>query len=49
MNVHHNDPENFIDDPEDFCQYLRSLLSGHKGKKLQKNNTQVSTKQLYGG
>ena len=46
MNVHNNDPKNFIDDPEDFRQYCRWILSGHEGNILQTNSTQVITLQL---
>ena len=49
MNVHHNDAESFIDDPEDSCLYHIWLLSGHKGKTLHITTTQVSTIKLVGG
>ena len=49
MNVHHNDPENFIDDTEYFLQYCSWLLCGHEGNTNQKNTTQVSTAQLDWG
>ena len=40
MTVHHNDPENFIDDLEDFFQYCSLLLCGNKDNKIPKNTTQ---------
>ena len=46
MSVHHNFAEKFIVDPESFSQYHILLLSGHYGKKIQTNTTQVSTEQL---
>ena len=46
MNVHHNEPENSFDDPEEFCQYHIWLLYGQKCKKIQTNTTQVMTEQL---
>ena len=48
ITVHHNDPENFIDDTEYVCQYCIWLLSEHKGNKFQTNTTQISTAQLDG-
>ena len=49
MNVHNNDPESFIDDPEDFHQYCSWLLSVYKGNTLHPTATQVRTSQLDGG
>ena len=49
MDVHHNDSENCIDDPEDFRQYCSWLLCAHKDKKNPTNKTRVSTPQLDGG
>ena len=46
MNIHHNDTENFIYNPEDFFQYFSLLLSGHGGNTLQQITTQVRTAQL---
>ena len=39
MNVHHNYPENFIDDPEEFC-------CEYKESKIQTSTTQVINSQL---
>ena len=36
MTVHHNFPENFIDDMEDFCRYCSWIICGYKGKKNRK-------------
>ena len=48
ITVDHNDHKIFIDDPEDFRQYRRWLISRQGGNTLQTTATQVSTKQLYG-
>ena len=49
MTVHHNDPEQFIYDTEDFCKYHSLLISEYKGNILQTNTTQFITAQLDGG
>ena len=49
MTVHHNYPENFIDDPEYFHQYCSWLLIIHEINTIQPTNNQVSNVQLYGG
>ena len=49
MTVHHNVPEIFIDDTENFCQYHSWILSGHEGNRLIPTTNQVSTIQLDGG
>ena len=48
MTVYHNDPENFIDDSEYFFQYRSSILSGHKGNKLNPTTIKFITAQLDG-
>ena len=48
MTIHQNDPEDIIDDPEDFCQYHRLLLNGHNGKTLHPTTIKFTTTQLYG-
>ena len=45
MNVHHNNPDNFIEDSEDFCQYHSWLLREHE-KKIQTSTTQISNAKL---
>ena len=49
MTIHHNDPDNFIDKPEDFSQYHRSLLCEHEFINIQTSITQVRNTQLDGG
>ena len=49
MAVHQNGPENIIDDPEDFFQYGRLILSGQKGNTLHQTNIKVTTAKLDGG
>ena len=46
MSIHHNDPENIINDPEDFFQYRSWPLSGHKVKKIHPTTIKVNTEQL---
>ena len=46
MSIHHNDPENIIDDPEDFRQYRSWLLSGNKCNTLHPTTITVTTSQL---
>ena len=48
MTIHRNDPENIIDDPEDFFQYRSWIISGHKGKTLHPTTIKVTTAQLDG-
>ena len=48
MTMNQNDPEQIIDDPEDFIQYRIWLLSGHKGKTLNPTTIKVANAQLYG-
>ena len=49
MTVQHNDPDNFIDDPEYFLQYYSWRLSEHEGGNIQTIPTQVNNKILDGG
>ena len=49
MTVRHNDPENFIDDPEYFQQYGRWLLLEHEGNNIQTSSTKVSNAKMHGG
>ena len=49
MSAYHNDLDNFIDYPEDFCQYHIWLISEHEGNNTQKTPTQNSNKKLYVG
>ena len=49
MKIHQNDPENIIDDPEDFRQYRSWLLSEHKEKTLHPTTIKVNTEKLDGG
>ena len=49
MTVHHNDPDNFIDDPEYFPQYLSWILCEHDGTNIHKSPNQVSNAQLDWG
>ena len=49
MNVHNNDPEKFIVDPEDFIQYNSWLISGNEENIIHIYTTQDSTAQLNGG
>ena len=49
MSIYHNDPENVINDPENFLQYRIWILSGHNVKKLHPTTIKVTTSQLYGG
>ena len=48
ITVHHNDPDNFIDDSESFLRYHILLLSEYKGTNIQTIPVQVSNEQLYG-
>ena len=47
MTVNHNNPEKFIDNTEDFCQYRSWLLSGHEGNIIHQTTTKVITEKLY--
>ena len=49
MTVHHNDPDKFIDNPEDFLQYNRWLISEDGVNNIQTSPPQVSNEQLDGG
>ena len=49
MTVHHNDPDKFIGNPEDFRQYHRWLLSEHRGNNIQTSPIPVRNTQLDGG
>ena len=49
MTVRQNDPDNFIEKPDYFCQYIRWILHEHKGNNIQTSPTQVSNSQLYKG
>ena len=48
MTVHHNDPDKFIDNPEDFLQYNRWLISEDGVNNIQTSPPQVSNEQLDG-
>ena len=49
ITVHHNDPDNFIDDPEYFFQYYIWVLCVHEVKKIQTIPTHIRNSQLQGG
>ena len=46
MTVYHNDPDNFIDDPEYFHQYHSWILCEHKGTNIQTSITNISKSQM---
>ena len=49
MDVSHNDPDYFIEDPEYFSQYCCWLLNEHKRTNIQTNVKHIGNAQLGGG
>ena len=46
MGVYHNGPDNFMDQPEGFLQYICWLLSEHKGTNIQTSINQIGNAHL---
>ena len=49
VNMYHNDTDTYIDDPEDFFQYLSWIQRDHAVKKIQTSITHNINAQLYVG
>ena len=49
MDLYHNDPDKFIDNPEYFSHYICGFLSEHKVTNTQKIIDYIRYAQLYGG
>ena len=49
MTVHQNDPENFIDKPEDLPKHLRWLLIEQEGTNIKTSITKSRYSKIYEG
>ena len=46
MEMYHNDPDTYTDDPEDFWHYCSWLLHGHRGNNIQTSISNTNNDQL---